>query len=497
MPDLRRSCFSGLTVAALLLAACSEDVRAPDEPMSQNASLVRLVEDARYEVREGNLAEAGRLYDEALAIERDNAALWVDIARLRFRGGEHAGAVEAADYALSLDPNHAPALLLRAQLVRDAYGMGESLPWFERALAQHPDDEELLAAYAATLGDLGRHRDMLATVRRLAEINPRNPQVHYLQAVLAARAGDPVTASSLLKRSGLRDAGVPSAVLLGALIDMQQGNYDNAATALEQLLVRQAGNARVADLLARALWLKGRDDEIVDRFYDRAIAADASPYLVMLVGRSLERLGRRAEAVPFLNRAAQVELGKLVLLPGANENPRALPGQTLNMRRLVSSAQRGQSRRYAAALVSEFPQSSDIKVLAGDAALAQGDEELALTRYTAAAEVRRPWPLTKKIIYAYRAMRDEDAADALLLRHLKTELRNPEALIMLAQRSAADEDWLRVAVLLDTAISLGVGNDLVLLELRRDAAIALDDVETAERLETSLAQLRPPKFVND
>src|SRR3546814_6376563 len=42
---------------------------------------------------------------------------------------------------------------------------------------------------AATLGDLGRMRAMLAVTRRAIAADPADPRAYYLQAVLAARAG--------------------------------------------------------------------------------------------------------------------------------------------------------------------------------------------------------------------------------------------------------------------------------------------------------------------
>lgn len=491
MPDLRHL----LLTTALALAACSQGEGGAEGGPQRDPALQRLIEDAEFEMGKGNLSEAGRLFDQALEMDRDDAGIWVDIARLRFRGGEHQGAIEAADHALSLDSQFAPALLIRAQLVRDAFGLAAALPWFERGLEQHPDDVGLLADYAATLGDLGRHSDMLAVVRRLAEIEPREPRVHYLQAVLAARAGDPILASSLLKRSGMRDSEVPSAVLLGAIADMQQGTFDNAVGELDDLFKRQPANQRVAELLAQAMWLAGRDREIVDRFGQSAAAASASPYLVLLVGRSFERLGERDKAAQFIERARTMRSDGVALPLAPASAAQGLPQPTATMRQYVSASDWAGASQYASQLVQRFPGSSDILALAGDAALAKGDTVGALSLYGRAAKIRRPWPLTRKIIHAYRTLGDTDAADALLVRHINAEPRNAEALAMFARRSAADEDWLRVSVLLDTAITLGAGNDPELLALRARAARELGEEEAASQFEAALAQLRPAPFV--
>ena len=479
-----------LALCTLALAGC-DALGGADQSGSDagqgSAPFFALLKEAKEAAQDGDLNDAGRLLDEAREIEPENPAVWVDIARLRFRGGEHIEALEAAEYALELGPDYAPALLLRAQFVRDAHGLTPSLVWFEAALEANPNDPVALGEYAATLGDAGYYAEMLGVTRALADISPKEPRVLYLKAVLAARAGNPVLAKSLVERSGLADAGVPSAMMLDALIDLQERNFDSAAKRLEALAGEQPGNSRVAELLARAYWLGGRDAELVERFAKAAERDEASPYLAMLVGRALERQGDRKAAAPYLQRAYQGRPSAWVALSGRE----GLPQPTTQMRELVGSGNRAQARRLARQLEGQFSGSADIAVLSGDAALARRDYATALQLHRKAASVRQPWPLTKKIAAAYRLSGDSVAADLVLARHAIGEPRNTEALLVNAQQAAGRQDWLRVAVLLDNAIDLGAGNDPILLELRSIAARELGEIEQAGRFERMTWDLHP------
>lgn len=483
----------GLVFATLALAACSSEQQTGGAAqMTGSPEFLELVEDARVSVADGNLAEAGGYYDEALAIDPENPGLWVDIARLRFRGGEHLIALDAVDYALELDPDHPSALLMRAQIVRDTYGLSDALPWFETALRANPQDPEILADYAATLGDAGRYREMLRVIRELAVVDPGYSQVHYQQAVIAARVQDPVLASILLQRSGQSERQVPSAMLLDAIIKLQQGNFDTSVGILESLRERVPGNVRVNELLARALWLGGRDREIIEQFSAMVEAPGASPYLTMIVGRSLERSGERERGLALVERAWDVRNDEMIALAST---PR-LPEATAAIRASIASGDVSRANGLVSEYARRLPHSADIRALAGDAALAAGDAERALEQYEVAARVRRSWPLTRKLFEAYRTYGDGDAAEALLIRHIAGDPQNVEALLLLARASAARDDWLRVAVLLDSAIEQGAGNDLDVLALRAEAASALGREDEAAQFDALRSALKPGDFIS-
>lgn len=451
--------------ALLLLAACGlgGDEPAPSAPQGgESAALAGLLGEARAVADAQDWARAGRKLDEALALEGENPAVWVAIARLRYRGGDHAGALAASDRALALGPQHGGALLLKAQLVRDAHGLAASLPWYEAASTADSSNPEVVLDHAATLGDLGRNRAMLDALARLGEIAPQEPRANHLTAVLAARAGNAVLARSLFERSAPEARGTPAGLMLDALIAMGQGNHTSAADRLEGLLARQGDNARARELLGRALFMAGRDAEVTDRFGRGVAPEQVSPYLAMLVGRSHERLGERDKAAPWLERAHAPGEGARAVLPAG-------PGLAPPVAAARAAAQAGDwggAGAGVAALRQRLPGSADMAALAGDAALGRGDARAALGAYAEAAKVRRSWPLARKLVAAYRAAGDADAADALLIRHVAGDPNNIDALLLLAARSVEWQDPARAGLLLDHVAALGGANDLAYRALR-------------------------------
>ncbi|WP_271438827.1 tetratricopeptide repeat protein [Pontixanthobacter luteolus] len=453
---------------------------------------------AKLEMAAGNLPAAGQAFDKALAVKRENPELWVDIGRLRYRGGEQAEAVEASIYAVEIDPANPAALRFRAQLLRDAEGLAAAGPWFERALERNPDDVGLLYDYAATLGELGLASEMLSVVRKIAKIDPAYRKIYYLQAVLAARAGKFELAQSMLLRSSREDRDTPAGQLLAGIIDLENGNFASAAQTLERLSAAQPDNRRVSSLFARALAMGGNDKELVYRFENVAALPSASPYLTTLVGRSLEVLDRRDDAARYLDKAARPRSGNLVAVSSATPLGVAEargPASGMDALALVRARITAGNGRGAVAaaddFLNRFPGSSDAITMAADASLVAHDYPKAIERYERAARIRGPWTATRKHIKALEAAGQTQDSARVLTDYLRGDPSNLEAAVLLSMHAGGEGRWDAAAALADHAIRNGGHRDPSLLALRaeialrrnEDIALALEYAEIAYALQ--------------
>lgn len=455
----------------------------------------------RLEFQDGNLPRAGRWFDRSWRENPDNADLWVDIGRLRFRGGEQAQAIEASRRAVAIDPDNPRALQFRAQLVRDAEGLRAALPWFEAALERNPDDLDLLGDYAATLGDLGRASDALAIIRKMAEIDNRNPRVFYLQAVIVARAGSFDLARTLLGHIGTDMASVPAVMLLSGIVDIENENFESAALTLERLATLQPDNRRVQALLARAIALGMNERELVYRFDKMALSAASSPYMKLTLARAHEVLGARVRAATLLDSAAAGRSGRLAALPartplsvaslqadGSGEGTLAL------VRGWIVAGQPGLAVAPADAFRSRFPGSADALALAGDVQFANAAPARAALLYAKAAKIRETWPLTQRTVAAYSALGRTEAANRLLARRLVADPMNGEASTELARVAISQRAWARAAALLDHAIEHGAARDPTVWMMRSVAAGQMGDRELAFDAAVHAQALQPMRW---
>jgi len=362
-----------------------------------------------------------------------------------------------------LDPANVRALEFRGLLVRDQFGLAAALPWFEAGLKAKPDDISILGEYAATLGELGRAKQMLTVTRHMIELSPHEPRAFYLQAVLAARAGNVTLARSLMAKAGPRVVEVPAALMLQGVLELEAGNINLAIELLDRLSRGQPQNRIARLLLARAIDAAGDDPQsrrqLVDTFAADVERADASPWLLTLVGRAWEDLGQRERAAPLLNRAARA--GAVPVEPVAETVPLAVlalrygdaPGDPSAavpyLRALLGAGRVGEATAIAERIVGAAPGSADAQVLAGDVRKARGDLGGAVNAWRVAGAVRLNDDLMLRLVDAcLRAGRAADG-EALVRGVIANSPRDRAALRLAAGFSARREDWTDAGAVLD------------------------------------------------
>lgn len=354
----------------------------------------------------GDLEAAREAYDRAVHELPRNSALWVDVARFRDANADTLGARDAVDYAIELDKTNSAALAFKANLVRTEDGLTTSLTWYENALAADPDDVDALIEQAATLGDLGRYRDMLTALRHAAAIEPRDPRLFYLQAVLAARADNYRLARSLLQRTRGELDEQPSFMLLSAIVELELGGEAVAATWADRLIAEQPQNFSARRIRAAADWADGDADGAIEALLPIVGRPDADSWSLLLAGRASAEIGRRAESTDYLARAATLMRGEAT--PFAIDQDyallsRAADAEPLNPAVAIPALSADISNGNDARAVERATKLRDANRGVADAHILLGDAALAAGRYDLAVQ-------------AYRTARDLDAGERTTLR---------------------------------------------------------------------------------
>src|SRR3546814_11979126 len=101
---------------------------------------------------------------------------------------------------------------------------------------------------------------MLVALRKAAAIVPGDPRLYYLQAVLAARAGQFTLARSLLHRTRGQMDGEPGFMLLSAVVELELGGEALSASWSERVLAAPPHNFTARRLLAGDKWSDSDSD---------------------------------------------------------------------------------------------------------------------------------------------------------------------------------------------------------------------------------------------
>jgi tetratricopeptide (TPR) repeat protein len=396
----------------------------------------------------GDIPQATEALNAALSAAPRDGAVWTAIARFRRQTGELAGAIEAADKAVAFDPKNAEAVELRGELTRSQYGLAAALPWFDRALQIDPANLPAMVERAATLGDMGRAKDMLAATRAILAVAPKNPNAYLLQAVLAARAGKYDLARSLYRRTGGALDDQPAALLLAAAVDLQTGYAEQSVQRLQKLLILQPDNAKARRLLASGQWRLGDAAGAVATLRPLADRADADSYVLTLMGEALAKQGDRAGASTYFAKAAQPRPAASVLsgpvpddqLAALRAAAAASPGdagaQIQLIRALLGRGVGAEALARARRLEADNPGAPDAHMLAGDALGVAGNWRAAAEAYRRAADIAFNEPVALRLIEALRNADDGAGAARVLALYLR---QNPDSVAAL---TVAGNDWL-------------------------------------------------------
>lgn len=393
-------------------------------PASQHVYGLRIR--ARALTADSNFGGAQAALAEAQRLAPNDAGVWTDIGRFRFTAGDLLGAAEASDRAVKLAPGSVDALILRGEIVRSQYGLVAALPWFEQALKRDPMRHDALIEYAATLGDAGRTVDALAATRRALDARAGSPQALYLQAVIAARAGKFDLARTILEKTGGAINDLPGVILLGGSLDIEKGDYEQAIEKLTDLVGMQPMNISARKLLAFALLRTDRARNAIDILRPVVARADADSYALTLTARGFERIGDRANAARFLDRAAYPAIGASTafsaddsastLAADADQKPGDPDAIVPLIRALIAGGDKGAALAKAQDIAARNPGAPGAQLVLGDLLMLLNRPGDAVAPYQKAADLRFDEPVMLRLIEALdRAGRREDAANALAL----------------------------------------------------------------------------------
>lgn len=290
-----------------------------------------------------------RLIEEfgAFELKGDDARadLKSSIALAHASSGQLDRALQTADAALAIRPQHAPALLLRARLLA-VRGDGAAARRIADELVQRepnnelawslkgdllqgppaPDDEAALAAYRRALalkprtlaahGGLmqllirqGRLDDARKQQEAMAQALPEHGATLYYEGALAYLRGDPRRAREVAQALLVGSPSHPRVLVLGALAELQLGGAQQAVAMLEKSIAAAPAEGEPRHLLARVHLRENRPERALDTLRPLMTAGSSDFEAYTLAAQAQLLAGDSRQSELSLARAAQIQPG--------------------------------------------------------------------------------------------------------------------------------------------------------------------------------------------
>jgi tetratricopeptide (TPR) repeat protein len=302
------------------------------------------------------------------------------LSSYRGRLGDLAGALEAAEQALAVDPEDVLARLRRAEVLIDlglregddaksATGKGV----VDAVLAAQPARPEGL--FVAAKVDLARKRfpEAIASLRRAVDGRPDWAQAHFLLGTALLLSGDAAGARGEVVRAIELDVANVDAHKVLARIHARLGDHRLAVEAGERALAGDPRDVATRILVAQSLVNERRLDEALGRLLaipEEQRGAEGN----FAIGRVYGFREEYDNARKYLTLALEMRPAHVELLA-------ALAQLDARQGRLGESMERVRAARDAA------PDDASLQVLFGDLAVASGDLGAAEAAYQRAIEL--------------------------------------------------------------------------------------------------------------
>jgi tetratricopeptide (TPR) repeat protein len=252
----------------LLVAGCQQPAHQERQAKAQaHWNQVRAgikVQLARQTFERGQIAEALRIVEEALAADPDNVAGRVVLAQCRLEQGQVAAAQRAMDQAAAIEvtgPARAELEFVRGQIAEARGEHNEALQAYEQARLLDDTRPVYLTSAAQCLMNLRRPQDALALLQENAVDYGKNPTIYAMIGQIALSTGDKTLAEQAFRQVLSTGEFNPVIAEEYALLAADQGRYEEVLSVLAPLKAAAGDLSPSATLAAaRAMLAMGQTE---------------------------------------------------------------------------------------------------------------------------------------------------------------------------------------------------------------------------------------------
>ena len=271
--------------------------------------------------RQGNLAEAERLYRAALKGDGRNAMLLSLLAVALAQQGKNREALPLLDQSLGFNPQMPDALFARAQILLAMGRPAEALADAERGRALAPANPAMLMVQGAALSALDRFEGAVQSYDRALALAPANPDALNNRGNALRHLGRLPEALESYDRALRLKPDYFEVLHNRAVLLRQLGRFEAALANYDAALKLQPGSLEAGIGRARTLRDLGKMDEALAGYRQAQTQSPDSDEAATGMAELLYAKGAVDEAFRMFRARAEMSHPEGVVIPAPSPNP--------------------------------------------------------------------------------------------------------------------------------------------------------------------------------
>ena len=253
-----------------------------------------------------NVAEAIKVYQQALELRPNDAEAGIGLARARLFSREPAIAEETVRAVIAHSPDNGAAYATLFDVLQMQGKTEEAIAAMEEAVRLQPDQVAYHYTLISHLFRSGRPDDATARFAAMKKLAPNNTSTRYLQAFIDARAGRlPEARDGLMQVLKQAPDFLPAQLLAGTVL-LRLNDQAQARTYLNSVLSRAPGQELARTLLINSHLSSGEAPRALELLQPLLERPAPDERLLGLAGQVFLANGDFEKAEDYFQRAAKV-----------------------------------------------------------------------------------------------------------------------------------------------------------------------------------------------
>lgn len=254
---------------------------------------------------QGETEQAEIRFRQVLERDANHLDAHLGLAQLALNAGEFEAASRHVDTALEIDRHSYSARFVKAQIL-SARNDAQATLWYDRALEIRPDDLSARLGKAKFLITQGEVEAARPEVEKLRDVLPDSPEIIHLTGLIEFNDGNYEPAREAFNQVLAAQPRFAPAMLLLGTIHYQQGNLDQAQLYLRDYLDYVPGHTPARQMLGGIQLRQGKPREAIEVLQPAVEAAGDNAGYLALLGMAHMQLDEVEPAMQYLERALEI-----------------------------------------------------------------------------------------------------------------------------------------------------------------------------------------------